>query len=262
MLRVSRALTSKPLTNLTLRHPVSAITSQYQYSSEPPDQLSAKRPVEPKPRRVDVDVTNAFYRKTGPELKLFGPQDMRAPLNGNIGLADDTNQLEIQAVLKLIDDSTQTDIRERRDKDWRQIRSLLSEEPQTRCHKFFQILKYQKLIPKEMVCVTKSSDTLDCSAHDLPLDAIQKFASLFAKPKRLELNSGLTVITITKKTDNDMTSYSQDVELEREAFFEQFVEDAQSLCKQLHRSGYWADFIDPYSGQPFMVSYSTLCSNC
>ena len=257
MLRLNRWLVarhlSKPMANCH--------TSQFWYSTEPPDHHTWVKASDATSRQIQVDITDAFFRKTGPELKLFGPQDLRAPLNGNIGLAcEQSKRLEIETLLKLIRESggqlTYTNSQQTSDpsNNLKHIQSLLSEGPQTRRLKFFQILKHQRFVPNKMVNVTKSSDSVDCSANDLPLNTIDKFASLFPKSKRLELNNGLTVMTMTKKTQNDMTSYSEQVELERDHFFEQFISDAKSMCQQLNSNGYWADFIDPYSGQPFLVS--------
>lgn len=35
-------------------------------------------------------------------------------------------------------------------------------------------------------------------------------------------------------------------------FYLQFVLAAHSLCKKLHNAGYWADFINPFSGRPYL----------
>lgn len=86
----------------------------------------------------------------------------------------------------------------------------------------------------------------------------------------------LTVVTLTQKTKNDMSGWSEGVECEREelvAFVSrflkcsqfrqsvssiylilslQFIDAAKQICEQLQDSGFWCDFIDPTSGRPYL----------
>ena len=104
-----------------------------------------------------------------------------------------------------------------------------------------------------MNCMNETSDNLDFKAQDLSIRVIKKFAPLFRDSKSPDFSHGLTAITLTKKTENDMTGYSEDIEIEREEYFPKFISNANFICDQLIKSGFWADFIDPYSGQPFLV---------
>jgi len=69
-------------------------------------------------------------------------------------------------------------------------------------------------------------------------------------------DSGLTLITVSFKSEQDMATWSVDVENERERLIDEFVDTAQGLCSVLEKAGYWADFIDPSSGRPFKSPYS------
>lgn len=62
-----------------------------------------------------------------------------------------------------------------------------------------------------------------------------------------EVYGQLTVVTLTQKakarTNND---------LETEHLTKQFVLAAQDICSKLKLAGYWADFINPFSGLPYL----------
>ena len=262
MLRLNRFIISKHLKTLSN---VSLKSSHY-YSSEPPDKVLSihmNSPSDRKPERIGNEICEPFVRTTNSELNLFGPHDMRAPLNGNIGLAlEDRQKLQIQALLQLIRNTTAVQKIKQINKlsslqttlGSIDIQTLVSDTPQSRCHKFFRILKYQRLFPRQMMSVSETSETVECSAHDLPSKVIKKFAPLFTTAKRHEFIEGLTVVTLSKRTDNDMSGYSEDGELERDHFVEQFISNANTICKELTNNGFWADFIDPYSGQPVLVN--------
>ncbi|KAM9393063.1 metabolism of cobalamin associated Db isoform 2-T4 [Pholidichthys leucotaenia] len=69
-------------------------------------------------------------------------------------------------------------------------------------------------------------------------------------------SDGMMVITVTQKTQNDMTSWSFEVEQEREQMLDKFVEGAKEICCALQSEGFWADFIEPSSGLPFFGPYT------
>ncbi|KAK8735895.1 hypothetical protein OTU49_005106, partial [Cherax quadricarinatus] len=61
----------------------------------------------------------------------------------------------------------------------------------------------------------------------------------------------LSVVTLSQKTQHDMSSWSVDMELERDELIEYFILAAEDICTSLQAEGYWADFIDPSSGRPY-----------
>lgn len=99
-----------------------------------------------------------------------------------------------------------------------------------------------------------SVDMLECIAQEIP-DAWRKdFSDLF--PDR-DIHAGdLTVITLSQRTQNDMTSWSEEVESEREQLLANFISGASDICQALKQAGYWADFIDPSSGRPYLGAYT------
>lgn len=70
--------------------------------------------------------------------------------------------------------------------------------------------------------------------------------------------SGLTAVTVTQRTKNDMSSWSSEVEDEREKTLYRFIVGAQLICSSLRSEGFWADFIDPSSGLAFFGPYTNL----
>lgn len=93
---------------------------------------------------------------------------------------------------------------------------------------------------------------LHCEAHECPLLLIKDFQELFPR-NNANLSNGLTVLTLTYKTENDMRMWSNDTDCEREQLLEKFVMTAKRMCSYLQKNGYWADFVDPSSGRPYYV---------
>ena len=254
---INRFIISKHLSRLSN----GSLKSHKYYSSEPPDKVLSvrlKSPSDRKPEELETGSSDTFYRRTASELNLFGPHDLRAPLNGNIGLGSEAILFEAKTLVNIIRKTTSIErINNLSQKGLNSnaidIESLDTGSDEKRFQKLFRILKYQKLFPQEMSSATESTDFMAFNAHDLPFKVIKKFEALFTTSNRSKFNNGLTALTLTKKTANDMSGYSQEVELERETFFEEFITDAKNICVELQKSGFWADFIDPYSGQPFLV---------
>uniref|UniRef100_A0A915AKE2 Uncharacterized protein n=1 Tax=Parascaris univalens TaxID=6257 RepID=A0A915AKE2_PARUN len=67
----------------------------------------------------------------------------------------------------------------------------------------------------------------------------------------------LSVLNITQKTQNDMSVWSPNMEIEWMALSSSFVESAKAVCDLLNSSGYWADFIDPSTGKPYLSKTET-----
>ena len=95
---------------------------------------------------------------------------------------------------------------------------------------------------------------LHCELNDAPTLLKREVAALF--PDRDIINKNLSVITLSQRTTNDMTGWSDDIEKEREALVEHFVSAAKELCGRLKNDGYWSDFIDPASGKPYYGQYT------
>lgn len=101
---------------------------------------------------------------------------------------------------------------------------------------------------------SKNLRPVECVAKSTTQRVLNELQPLF--PDR-NLPSDTMVITMCQKTDNDMSTWNNMVEEEREQLLESFVETAQDICLALQESGYWADFVDPSSGKPFLSKTHT-----
>ncbi|XP_078795395.1 cobalamin trafficking protein CblD-like isoform X2 [Oryzias latipes] len=93
---------------------------------------------------------------------------------------------------------------------------------------------------------------VECAVQSCPSALKKDFRSMFPE----ERLSDLTVVTVTQRTRNDMTSWSAQVEQERLEMLDQFILGATEICSALQKKGFWADFIDPSSGLPFFGAHT------
>lgn len=148
-------------------------------------------------------------------------QDQRFPMPGSVGLV---SSLQMPSSTKY-----EVDL------------SILNQFAEVRC-------------PMDVKLQPSSIDFLECVAQEITLTERKDFQNLF--PDRELGTSELTVITLSQRTQNDMTSWSEEVEAEREELLGNFVAGATDLCHALKQAGYWADFIDPSSGRPYFGAYT------
>ncbi|XP_043286835.1 methylmalonic aciduria and homocystinuria type D homolog, mitochondrial-like [Venturia canescens] len=91
--------------------------------------------------------------------------------------------------------------------------------------------------------------TLRCLAQECPTLLRKGLLELF--PGCVEVASPqLTIVTVSQKLNSRSHRWSKEVETEKLAKF--FVLAASDICTQLKMVGYWADFINPFSGQPYL----------
>lgn len=98
---------------------------------------------------------------------------------------------------------------------------------------------------------------VECRIQSCPESLVKGFKGLFAD---LPITGGsqtdsFTVITLSQKTENDMTSWSDEVEQERDTLTGVFIDNAKEICAKIQDNGYWADFIEPSSGHAFYSSH-------
>ncbi|XP_050303339.1 cobalamin trafficking protein CblD [Anthonomus grandis grandis] len=74
-------------------------------------------------------------------------------------------------------------------------------------------------------------------------------------PYRPLEKSELSVITINLKPDRKQVRTNREMETERMA--QMFLITAKNICSKLRKNGYWADFINPFSGRPYLVPTSS-----
>jgi hypothetical protein len=97
-----------------------------------------------------------------------------------------------------------------------------------------------------------SPDKVECKIETCPSSLKRDFQRFF---ERRDRDENLTVLTISQRTENDMSVWSEQVEEEREALIGTFVQNASNIVEQIEEQGYWSDFVDPCSGQPFNGNY-------
>lgn len=90
---------------------------------------------------------------------------------------------------------------------------------------------------------------LRCTAQECPLLLRKGIGELFRGC--LDIGSvQLTVITISQTVNTKMMRWNTELEIEK--LTKSFVLAASEICTRLQALGYWADFINPFSGQPHL----------
>lgn len=167
-----------------------------------------------------------------PSLGLLGPRDMRMPLPGNVGFS------------RHVVTSPASSIPEKKGSAWQPDLEVLA--GLTNYERQIQVLKQSTQdvdelssedIEELLMDLPQPSDVLECVAQDCPklvrkgrcciclilsmatfVDfwkmVVLDFADLF--PGRDVTSGPLTVVTLTQKTKNDMSGWSEGVEYERE----------------------------------------------
>ncbi|XP_037531379.1 metabolism of cobalamin associated Db [Nematolebias whitei] len=98
-----------------------------------------------------------------------------------------------------------------------------------------------------------STSGVECAIQSCPETLKKDFCSMFPEAP----SSDMVIVTVTQKTKNDMTSWSADVDQERDQMLDKFVHGAKEICLTLQQEGFWADFIDPASGLAFFGAYTS-----
>ncbi|KAJ3665782.1 hypothetical protein Zmor_001257 [Zophobas morio] len=96
------------------------------------------------------------------------------------------------------------------------------------------------------------SGEIVCRIQACPTVLRQGVCDLF--PYRDFESSELSVVTISLKPN--LKSLRKNKELETERMAQSFVITAKGVCDKLRKGGYWADFINPFSGRPYLYPTS------
>lgn len=183
---------------------------------------------------------------------IFGPSDQRLPLPGDVGLSQ---HLEFSSTVypQIHQRSKTPDI----------LNNLTNRTNYERQIATMYHLKTDKGI--QVSAMSQEDDDLDgasnpshileCRAQVCPELVKKDFLDLF--PSINLRNTDLTVVTLSQKTINDMSGWSEEVEVEREELIEQFIMVAEEICSVLKKEHYWADFIDPCSGRPYLGQFTS-----
>jgi len=173
---------------------------------------------------------------SGREIDLLELKDNRFRLPGNVGIiVNDVWLKKLERMNKLQQPSRKIT----------KGTTLTNEE-------LLKTLKEDKPMPNTDMFLADERSILHCDAYECPLLLIKDFQELFPR-NTANLANGLTVLTITQKTSQDMAIWSNGVISEREDLMEKFLFTAQRMCTYLKDNGYWADFIDPASGRAYYV---------
>ncbi|KAI3387834.1 hypothetical protein SNEBB_001604 [Seison nebaliae] len=102
----------------------------------------------------------------------------------------------------------------------------------------FKLTKCPQLIRRDLLLLFP--DLKDIQMNLIDYEAIDH-------KKKLDIS----VITVSQKSEYDQMQWSLEMEDERLLLTDKFVHLANEVVTSLRTMGYWADFIDPTSGQPF-----------
>ncbi|XP_018422277.1 PREDICTED: methylmalonic aciduria and homocystinuria type D protein, mitochondrial [Nanorana parkeri] len=174
----------------------------------------------------------------------FGPQDQRFQLPGNVGFDAHVNGMNAQRIAQVP----------------KNLPDLLSEPAASERHEFvMEPLTYfqgsEISLQQQDVCSAETyfeNAKVECAMQRCPELLKRDVVSMFPEVP----DNSVIVLTVTQKTVNDMTMWSEEVESEREVMLEKFINGAKEICYALRLEGYWADFIDPSSGLAFFGPYT------
>ncbi|XP_015213734.1 metabolism of cobalamin associated Db [Lepisosteus oculatus] len=196
---------------------------------------------------VAITPLDIGLRTVWPDEKMgpFGPQDQRFQLPGNVGFGC---HLEGTA------DQKQTPVH-------RPVPDVLSAPSSSERHEFILAQFVSEHQEKEVAPTSEQVNkaekyfemsNVECAIQTCPVLLKKDVEAMFP-----EAPAGTqTVVTVTQKTQQDMTAWSEAVQVERETLLEKFVSGAKEICYALQTAGYWADFIDPSSGLAYFGSYT------
>ncbi|XP_044259612.1 cobalamin trafficking protein CblD [Tribolium madens] len=110
-----------------------------------------------------------------------------------------------------------------------------------------------KLIMEEIDESTCSgTGDIICRVQTCPTVLRKSVCDLF--PYRDFESTELSVVTISLKPNLKLLRKNKELETERMA--QTFLITAKSVCDKLRNGGYWADFINPFSGRPYLFPTS------
>ncbi|XP_014294892.1 methylmalonic aciduria and homocystinuria type D homolog, mitochondrial [Microplitis demolitor] len=196
---------------------------------------------------IDADIDNGEL-DNNPNWELFGPRGFRFYLPGSIGPGwldqSTTAQVETRSILLPNNDG------ELDDSDDFDTHGINDEIINVYKHKNNNRTNNSKNRRK----CDQSQPILHCIAQECPMLLRKGIQELF--PSSVEAASPqLTIVTITQKLNPRMMRWSKEIETERLAKF--FLLAASDICAKLKMFGYWADFINPFSGQPYLNPHKT-----
>ncbi|XP_054915650.1 metabolism of cobalamin associated Da [Poeciliopsis prolifica] len=193
---------------------------------------------------ITVSPTDSGPRTVWPDESMgpFGPQDQRFQLPGNVGFDCHLEGMENQKkalVHKTVPDVLTTpNSMERHQFILAQFVNEFHEKLgplSTRVHKAEQYFN--------------QTDT-DCSVSSCPELLKKELELMFPSAP----TASITVVTVTQRSSHQLDGAA---EPDRDQLLHKFVSGAKEMCFALWTAGYWADFIDPTTGEAFFASPSS-----
>lgn len=192
---------------------------------------------------IAVSHTDSGPRTVWPDENMgpFGPQDQRFQLPGNAGF---------DCHLEGMDNQKKTPVH-------RTVPDVLTAPSSIERHQFILaqfVSEFQGTLGTIDTRVHKAeqyfnqTDT-DCSINSCP-ELLRKDLELMFPSAP---TTSITVVTVTQSNSWCEGAAEQD----RDQLLHKFVNGAKEMCFALWTAGYWADFIDPTTGEAFFASPSS-----
>ncbi|XP_062595314.1 cobalamin trafficking protein CblD-like isoform X2 [Saccostrea cucullata] len=189
----------------------------------------------------NIEIEDIDPEKHTKNLGVFGPGDKRFPLPGKIGV--NVSKPKVRPT-PLSPSSCPQEL----------LKNHLPEERHSEVME--QIISQMEEYDEEFLSEADNSpmEMLECVSQPCPQILRQDIQELF--PSRNLSRDTLTVITISHRTSHDMSGWSEGVEEERELLLAAFIKGASDICEALTNCGFWADFIDPSCGKPYLSEHT------
>nr|XP_057906938.1 metabolism of cobalamin associated Da [Doryrhamphus excisus] len=198
--------------------------------------FSTANPDEP---YIAVSHADSGPRTVWPDENMgpFGPQDQRFQLPGNVGF--DSHLEGVEEKRKTIGD--------------RVVPDVLTAPCSAERHQFILaqfVNEFQGKLGPLSKRVHKAeqyfnqTDT-DCSINSCPELLRKDLELLFPTAP----NTSITVVTVSQRSGR-----LEETQPDKEQLLSRFVSGAKEMCFALWTAGYWADFIDPATGEAFFAS--------
>ncbi|XP_041637686.1 metabolism of cobalamin associated Da [Cheilinus undulatus] len=192
---------------------------------------------------IAVSPADSGPRTVWPDESMgpFGPQDQRFQLPGNVGF---------DCHLDGVSDQKKTPVH-------RTVPDVLTAPSSAERQQFILaqfVHEFQGKLGPISTRVHKAEQYFnqtgtDCSINSCPELLKKDLELLFPSAP----TTSITVVTVTQRSGRCEEVEEQD----REKLLSKFVSGAKEMCFALWTAGYWADFIDPTTGEAFFASPST-----
>jgi len=191
-----------------------------------------------------VFVENASQKRKN---ELLGP-NKKFPFPGDVAIAGNFNQ----APLPITPDATEAVAKKQTVEPAFQTVSI-----EHLLNASMNVKKSIDYIPTPVIDNLKSDCNVELTAVNCPKLLKKELKFLFVDMDLSDRN--VTVLNLSQKTGSDMAAWSPDMEIERMKLTASFIDSATTICQALKECGYWADFIDPSSGRPYLGKFTNAC---